>query len=119
MDTIGTGIVGAGFAADLHARVYRELTGLGIELVGVTSRTQARAEAFAQRHGVRQVLGDYPSLLELEDVDIIDLCIPNHVHKEFTLQAAQAGKLIICEKPLTGYFGEGRRWWAGPPGRGC
>ena len=107
MCSIGIGIIGAGFAADLHAQAYRELSGLGIELVAVTSRTQVTAEAFAERHGVRQVLDDYASFLELKDIDIVDLCIPNHVHKEFAVQAAQAGKHIICEKPLTGYFGEG------------
>jgi predicted dehydrogenase len=108
MDTVGIGIIGAGFAADLHSRVYGELAGAGVELVGIASRTQERASSMAERYGIHEVLPDYPSLLALDSVDIVDLCVPNYLHKECALQAAQAGKHIVCEKPLTGYFGEGQ-----------
>jgi predicted dehydrogenase len=105
MSRIGIGMVGAGFAANLHAHAYRELSGLGIELVGVASRTEAHAKALAERYGTRQVFADTASLLASPEVDIVDLCVPNHVHHDLVLQAARAGKHIICEKPLTGYFG--------------
>ena len=104
-DTIGIAIVGAGFAANLQARVFGELVGLDVELVGITSRTQARPMELARRCGIREVLPDYASLLALKDVDIVDLCIPNYIHREFAVQAAQAGNHVICEKPLTGCFG--------------
>ena len=109
MDTIGIGIVGAGFVADLHAHVYKTLSGHGVKLVAVTSRTKSKMEAFAQRHGIANTVEDYPSLLAMEEVDIVDLCIPNRIHAEFTIQAAEAGKHIICEKPLTGFFGNGEQ----------
>jgi len=108
MTKLGIGIVGAGFAADIHARAYRQLAGLGVELVGITSRTRARATEFASRFGIRQVYASYEDLLSSSDVDIVDLCVPNMLHHPFALQAAEAGKHIICEKPLTGYFGEGQ-----------
>ncbi len=107
MGKIGIGIAGAGFAADLHARVYRDLEGLGIDLVGIASRTPARAGELARRYGIKRVVPAYSDLLELEGVDVVDLCVPNFVHKELALQAIQAGKHVICEKPLTGYFGDG------------
>ena len=107
MDTIGVGIVGAGFAADVHARVYSELAGRGVTLAAVTSRTKASAEELAKRYHIEQVAADLGELLHLPNVDLIDLCVPNQLHKEYAIQAMQAGKHIICEKPLTGYFGEG------------
>jgi predicted dehydrogenase len=113
MGSIGIGIVGAGFAADLHAHAYRELSGLGIELVGVASRTEGRAEAFAERHRIGRVFADTARLLACREVDVVDLCVPNYVHHELVLQAARAGKHIICEKPLTGYFGADRERMAG------
>jgi predicted dehydrogenase len=113
MDSIGIGIVGAGFAADLHAHVYQELMGLGIELVSVTSRTKARADTFAERHGIKRVFADVADLLACPEIGIVDLCTPNHVHHELVLLAAHAGKHIICEKPLTGYFGGDREGMVG------
>ena len=107
MGAIGIGMVGAGFAADLHARVYHELAGLGVEVVAVVSRAEARAREFAERHGIGAVLTEYSSFLAREDIDIVDLCVPNFLHKAFAVQAARAGKHVICEKPLTGYFGQG------------
>ena len=44
-------------------------------------------------------------MLERKDVDAVDLCVPTHLHEEMILLAAEAGKHVICEKPLTGYFG--------------
>ena len=113
MMRLGVGIVGAGFAADIHARSFQDLAGLGVELAGVVSRTEARAVEFASRFGIQQVYASYEDLLSSPDIDIVDLCVPNVLHHPFVLQAAEAGKHIICEKPLTGYFGEGE---AGPVG---
>ena len=107
MDTIGVGLVGAGFVADVHARVYAKMAGQGVQLVAVTSRTRARAEELAKRYHIEKVAADLGELLQLPDVHVIDLCVPNQLHKEFSVQAMQAGKHVICEKPLTAYCGEG------------
>ncbi|MCZ7573669.1 MAG: Gfo/Idh/MocA family oxidoreductase [Ardenticatenaceae bacterium] len=107
MTKLGVGIVGAGFAAEVHARAFQELAGLGVELAGVVSRSRARAAAFADRSGVRQVYATYEELLSSPNIDIVDLCVPNDLHHPLALQAAGAGKHVICEKPLTGYFGPG------------
>jgi predicted dehydrogenase len=106
MKTVRVGLVGAGFAAELHAQVYANLGGL-VEVLGVVSASQEQSEEFARRHGIPSVFPDYPTLLECCQVDIVDLCVPTSLHKDFAVQAARAGKHIICEKPLTGFFGEG------------
>jgi predicted dehydrogenase len=113
MQKIGIGIIGTGFAADLHARCYRQMQDLGVQIVIVAARQASIAETFASRHGIPTACGDYRKVLEREDVHIVDLCVPNYLHKPMAIEAAQAGKHIICEKPLTGFFGNGQEINAG------
>ena len=107
MDRIRIGVIGAGFVASLHARVFAGLEGFGAEIVGIASQSRPRMEELARKHKIAKIFTDIESLVTSDEIDVVDLCIPNDVHKEFVLQAAQAGKHIICEKPLTGYFGIG------------
>ncbi len=88
------GIVGAGTMATAHAAAWQATTAT---LIGVTSKNQQSAVKLAQTHEVTNY-PDYPSLLA--DVDIIDICVPTDLHKDMVLQAAAAGKQVICEKPL-------------------
>lgn len=91
------GLVGTGSMGHAHAPSWKLLQTIGAELVGVVSNTQESTEAFAKQYGIRA----YDSLETLiKDVDIVDLCIPTNLHKDMTLQAAQAGKHVICEKPM-------------------
>jgi predicted dehydrogenase len=99
------GLVGAGFIAEIHANAFRPLAGRA-RITAVTSRSEEKARAFAGRHGIGAVVPDFEALLARHDVDVVDLCVPNHVHAEMAVAAARAGKHVICEKPLTGYFGE-------------
>jgi len=108
MDLLRIGIVGAQFAAHLHLQNYHRLRRLKIEIPAVASRTRARAEEFAKKHNIPEVADDYRRLLDRKDIDAVDLCVPTDLHHEFIIQAAQAGKQVICEKPLTGYFGKDR-----------
>lgn len=104
MRPVGIGVVGAGFVAGLHAEAYRSLGGSSAQVVAVTSRRIDAARAFAHRYGVAAVEEDLASLLAREDVDVVDLCVPNAMHEPMTVAAAEAGKHVICEKPLTGCF---------------
>ena len=108
MDLLRIGIVGAQFAAHLHLQNYHRLRRLKIEIPAVASRTRARAEEFAKKHNIPEVADDYRRLLDRKDIDVVDLCVPTDLHHEFIIEAAQAGKHVICEKPLTGYFGKDR-----------
>ena len=101
------GIVGAGFAASFHLRSYHQVKDLPVEVVAIASKTKARAEQLAGRHGIAKVYDDYRSLLNDPAIAVVDLCVPNALHLPLVLETARAGKHVICEKPLTGYFGQG------------
>jgi predicted dehydrogenase len=101
------GIVGARFAADLHAVNYRPLVPAKVELAAVCSRTRADAEAFARRHGIPRVFTDHRELAASPDVDVVDVCTTTDSHHAIAIDAARAGKHVIVEKPLTGAFCEG------------
>ena len=104
-ETVRVGMVGAGFAAGLHLAAYRGLAPASVELAAITSQTPPKAEALARRYGIERVYPDLASLLADPGIDVVDLCVPNRLHEAFTVEAAQAGKHVICEKPLTGYYG--------------
>ncbi|MBI2494841.1 MAG: Gfo/Idh/MocA family oxidoreductase, partial [Candidatus Rokubacteria bacterium] len=106
MTPLRIGLVGARFAADLHAVNYRPLQGSKVELAAVASRSRASAEAFAKRHAVPRVFADYRRLVESPDVDVVDICSTTDTHHEVAIAAARAGKHVIVEKPLSGWFGE-------------
>ena len=103
---VGLGIIGAGFVANIHARCYRRMTDLGVEILAVAALPLSEAQAFATKYGIAHFSDDYREVLQRPDVQIVDLCVPNYLHKPFAIEAAKAGKHIICEKPLTGYFGD-------------
>ena len=73
----------------------------GAELVAIASRTQERAEAWAYEHNVPRAYGNYEGLLNDPDVDAIYIPTPPSMHAEWTIKAAEHGKHILCEKPLS------------------
>lgn len=88
------GLVGIGSMGHAHASAWRRL---GADLTGVTARSDDSATDFAERFSVN-AFDTFEQLLEA--VDIVDLCIPTDLHREFTERAAAAGKHVICEKPI-------------------
>jgi predicted dehydrogenase len=99
------GIVGAGFAAPIHIASYRKVAGYDLEIAGLYGRTRDKAAHLAKENGIPKVYASYEEMLKDKAVDAVDLCVPNYQHAAFAIQAAQAGKHVFCEKPLTGYFG--------------
>jgi D-xylose 1-dehydrogenase (NADP+, D-xylono-1,5-lactone-forming) len=77
-------------------------------LAGVASREPARAEAYAAEWGVPRAFGGYAALLESPDVDAIYIPLPNALHAEWILRALDAGKHVLCEKPLVVSLGQMR-----------
>lgn len=106
MDEIRVGMVGSGFAADFHAEAFAQVRGLSARVVAVTSPREERREDFARRHGIPATYPSLAEMLDSEEIDVVDLCVPTYVHAEYIVQAANAGKHVIVEKPLTGYTGE-------------
>ena len=64
-----------------------------------------RAEHIRDKYGYEQIVADYRELLRDPEIDVIDILTPPYLHKSMILEALSAGKHVICEKPLTGYFG--------------
>lgn len=102
---VRVGLIGAGFVGHIHARAYRRITDLDVDIAAVAAVPLAQAEELAREYGIRDVYDDYRRILDRDDINLVDLSVPNHLHEPFAVEAAQAGKHIICEKPLTGYFG--------------
>jgi D-xylose 1-dehydrogenase (NADP+, D-xylono-1,5-lactone-forming) len=73
----------------------------GVEVVAVGSRDRARGEAFAAEHGIARVHGSYEELLADDDVEAVYIPLPNSLHVPWSVRALEAGKHVLCEKPLT------------------
>jgi myo-inositol 2-dehydrogenase/D-chiro-inositol 1-dehydrogenase len=107
MHEIGVGIIGTGFVAEIHVEAFRHVP--NARIVAVASPTDGKAATFADRHGIPNAFTDYRRLLELPDVHVVDLALPNDFHCEATELAAAAGKHVICEKPLCTTLAEADR----------
>jgi len=98
MMSLRWGILGPGrIAPRLVRAVARSARG---SLVAVAGRDQQRAAAFASQHGISRAFGSYDELLAAPDVDVVYISLPNHLHAEWTIRALEAGKHVLCEKPL-------------------
>jgi D-xylose 1-dehydrogenase (NADP+, D-xylono-1,5-lactone-forming) len=71
-----------------------------VDVVAVASRDQARAEAYARRHGIERAYGSYEALLADDDVEAVYISLPNSLHVEWSVRALEAGRHVLCEKPL-------------------
>jgi predicted dehydrogenase len=98
MENVRAGIIGSGFIADIHAAALAQAP--GCEVVAVAAPNLHRVVDFAKRHDIPRALTNYRDLLKIDELDVVSLAIPNDLHAEVTLAAAEAGKHVICEKPL-------------------
>src|SRR5215470_16769021 len=104
MAAVRVGLVGCGFAAELHMQGYRRVYGIDAKVTAVAARGDP-VLAFARKHGIPAAHRDFRALLADRDIDVIDICTPPALHGPMIVAAVQAGKHVICEKPFTGYFG--------------
>lgn len=105
MTALGIGIVSARFPAELHAVNYKPLIPSRVTLAAVCSRTRADVDRFAKHHDIPRGFTDVRQLVECADVDVVDICSATDSHHEIAIAAARAGKHVVVEKPLTGFFG--------------
>jgi predicted dehydrogenase len=110
---LNIGIVGYGFMGRTHSNAYKRVNDFfDVEyrpvLKAVCGRTAEQARAFADRWGYESIETDWRKLVERKDIDAIDICTPNNTHAEIALAAAAAGKMILCEKPLSMNLVEGQ-----------
>jgi predicted dehydrogenase len=104
VNRLRVGIVGSGFVARLHAHAWRRVAGIDVELVTVASAHEDRARAFAQEFAVGRVARGAADVVADTDVDVVDLCVPNHLHAPLAVEALSNAKHVVVEKPLTGCF---------------
>lgn len=103
---LNIGLVGYGFMGRTHSNAYRKVNNFfDLEyrpvLKAVCARDQAKCQEFANTWGYESIETDWRKLIQRKDIDAIDICTPNNLHKEIALAAAAAGKMILCEKPLS------------------
>src|SRR5262249_15559007 len=106
MAKVRVGLVGCGFVAELHMYAYRRVYGLDAQVMAVAARGDHVLD-FAQKHQIRTTHRDFKSLLADEEIHRAHICTPPALHAAMIVEAMQAGKHVICEKPFTGYFGRG------------
>ncbi len=92
------GILGVAGIADRLMPAFK--ASQTVDLVGVASRTLDKAKAFAAKNGIPKAYGSYDEILADPGIDAVYNPLPNHLHAEWTMKAADAGKHVLCEKPL-------------------
>lgn len=98
MEKIRVGIIGTGGISHFHAQGYKQLE--QAELYAVCDLNRERAEAFAQKYGVKKVYSDYNEMLALAELEAVSVCTWNNAHAPATIAALKAGKHVLCEKPM-------------------
>lgn len=103
---VNIGIIGAGFLAETRGRCYAKTGGVDARITAVADLDKNRGNAYSRKFGVSDAYTDFRKILDRQDIDMVDLCVPNHLHRPMAIAAAEAGKHIVCTKPLTAYVGQ-------------
>jgi len=104
MAKVSVGLVGCGFVSELHIYAYKRVYGVDAEVVAVAARGDHVVD-FAKKHQIAKTYRDFRALIADHTIDVIDICTPPMLHAPMIVEAVQAGKHVICEKPFAGYFG--------------
>lgn len=118
---LNVGMVGYGFMGRTHSNAFRKVGNFFDNehqpvLKAICGRNEANTRAFADQWGYESIETDWRKLVERKDIDVVDICTPNDSHMEIAIAAAQAGKMIMCEKPLARDTAEGEKMVAAVEG---
>ena len=103
---LNIGLVGYGFMGRTHSNGYKRVNDFFGDLAyrpvlkAICGRNSERTEAFASQWGYESTESDWKTLIARDDIDAIDICTPNDSHAAIAIAAAEAGKMVLCEKPL-------------------
>jgi predicted dehydrogenase len=111
---LNIGLIGYGFMGRTHSNAYKRVNDFfDVEyrpvLKAVCGRSAENAQAFADNWGYESIETDWRKLVARKDIDAIDICTPNNTHAEIAIAAAEAGKMVLCEKPLAMNLVEGQK----------
>ncbi len=98
MERIKVGVIGTGFIGPVHVEALKRLS--NIEVLALAECSAELAESKAQMLGIEKHYGDYRQLLGNDDIQSVHICSPNYLHFEMAKAALEAGKHVVCEKPL-------------------
>ena len=98
LSQVGVGVIGVGSWGKNHARIFSELD--QSNLVAIADRDMDRAKKFAKKFGA-SYFSDIDELLNQEEIDAVTICTPTVTHADLALQAIEAGKHLLVEKPMT------------------
>lgn len=98
MGKVKIGLIGSQFVSTIHAESLKRVA--DAEIIAVASKTEEHVKAFAQKHNIPSYFTDYKKMLEMDEIDMVVLGVPNDLHAQVTIDSAKAGKHVVCEKPL-------------------
>lgn len=122
MKTLGVGMIGYGFMGKMHTYAYQSLPMLydpapaKIKLIGVATATEASGNKAIEQAGYEFATRNYQDLLARDDIHLINICTPNHLHRDAVIDALRAGKHVYCDKPLAATLKEAREMWEAAQG---
>jgi len=105
MKPLNVGMIGYGFMGRTHSNAYSKVSHFfdlpyKPVLRVICGLVEDQAKTFAEQWGFESHTTDWKKVIEDENVDVVDICVPNNMHAEIAIAAAKAGKAIVCEKPL-------------------
>ena len=112
--TLNVAMIGQGFMGRAHSNAYQQVnhffdTAFNLNLKVICGRDGAKLEKIADQWGWAETETDWRQIINRRDIDVIDIGTPNHLHAEIAIAAAEAGKIVLCEKPLALNVGEAER----------
>jgi predicted dehydrogenase len=111
---LNIGLIGYGFMGKAHSNAYCNVNHFfdlahKPVLKALCARSADQAQKFARTWGYESVETDWKKLVARKDIDAVDICVPNNLHHDIALAAARAGKMVLCEKPLSMNTKEGQK----------
>lgn len=92
------GVIGLGFAGETHLKSYLQIP--GVEAVALAGLETAKLQQLGTTYNVPHLYESYEDLLARDDLDLISVCVPNHLHAPIAIAALEQGRHVLCEKPL-------------------
>jgi len=103
---IRVGLIGGGQRGQQHLRSYQKID--GAEIVALADIAETQAQQVAAEFNIPHVYADYRDLIKHADVEAIDICLHNNLHRPATVAALEAGKPVYCEKPMAGSYADAK-----------
>jgi len=107
-------MIGSGFIGKVHSNAFRQVGHFfqlpyELNLKVICGRNRSKLEAAASQWGWEEAETDWRILINRKDIDIVDIAVPNSLHAPIAIAAAEAGKIVFCEKPLATSLEEAAR----------